>query len=259
MDEYNAYVGLDTHKAFIVPAVAEAGRNGAVTVLGRVGTTPADVARMVERLTRRYGRLEFVYEAGPCGYGVQRQITALGQTCQVAAPSRLLRGSGDRIKNDKRDARTLAVQLRAGLVTPIWVPDAQHEAIRDLVRARGAARREQTRQRQRLQSFLLRQRLIYPGRTSWTRAHRQWLAGLRFAHPAHALVMQEALEAIRQAEERAERLTEQMLELAADWHLAPVAQALQAKGLSVTRLAGNSAGISAIQSARCSARSVRSR
>jgi transposase len=146
----------------------------------------------------------------------------------VAAPSRLLRGSGDRIKNDTRDARTLAVQLRAGLITPIWVPDAQNEAIRDLARARGAAVRDRTRQRQRLQSFLLRQRRPYSGRSSWTRAHRQWLASQRFEHPAHTLVMQEALEAIRQAEDRAARLTRQMLELAKDWHLAPLAQALQA-------------------------------
>lgn len=233
MEEYSAYVGLDTHKEFIVAVVAEAGRSGPVTVLGRIGATEAAVSRLVSRLSAQYGQLEFVYEAGPCGYGVQRQITALGQTCRVAAPSRTLRGRGDRVKTDRRDARALAVQLRAGLVQSIWVPDERHEAIRDLVRARGAAVRDLTRQRQRVQSFLLRQRLIYPGKSSWTRAHLQWLARQRFDHPAQMLVLQEGLEVIRQAVQRRDRLTRQMLELAADWQLAPVARALQAaRGLN---------------------------
>lgn len=228
MEESTAFVGLDVHKDSIVPAVAEGGRGGRVEVLGRIPMERQALRRLVERLSRRYRHLEFCYEAGPCGYGVHRRIEAWGHRCIVVAPSKLSRASGDRVKNDKSDARLLAVALRAGLVVPVWVPDERHEAVRGLVRARRAAVKARKSERQRLSSLLLVHGRCYAGKSRWTRPHWAWLADQRFADPALQLVKQDAIEAIRYNEERVRLLTGSMLATAADWHLAPVAEALQA-------------------------------
>jgi transposase len=228
MEEFTAYVGLDVHKDWIVAAVAEGGRGGRVEGLGRIPTEDRALRRLVERLARRYRRLEFCYEAGPCGYGVHRRITALGHRCVVAAPSKLARAPGDRVKNDKADARHLAVSLRADLVTAVWVPDERHEAVRALVRARRAAVAQRKAERQRLTSLMLTHGRCYQGKSRWTRPHWRWLADQRFTDPTLQQVKQEAIEAIRWHEERVGRLTAQMLAAAADWSLAPMVQALQA-------------------------------
>ena len=185
MDEDRAVcVGLDTHKAKIAVAVAEPGRSGEVRFVGEIANRPDAVRRLVERLGAKHDKLRVCYEAGPCGYGLHRQIIALGHDCTVVAPSLVPRKPGDRVKTNRRDAITLARLHRAGELTAVWIPDPVHEAMRDLVRARTAAMETVRRARQQLQGFLLRHDRVFTGRKAWSPAHRRWLAGLRFAHPA---------------------------------------------------------------------------
>ena len=227
MEKCNMYVGLDVHKNSISVSVAEEGRDGEVRFFGRIGNTRRAMCRLVERLSRDDRVLFFCYEAGPCGYGIYRQISGLGKDCVVVAPSLIPRKPGVRVKTDRRDSGMLAKAHRAGELTAIWVPDAEHEAMRDLVRARGAAVRDVRKARQRLSGFLLRQHRLY-GRKSWTQAHRRWLAKLRFEHPAQQIVLQEYLDAVDTAETRRDRLTREIEELLPAWSMAPVVAAQQA-------------------------------
>lgn len=221
-------VGLDTHKATIAVAVAEPGRLGEVRFQGEIANQPDAVRRLLERLGAKHGTLRVCYEAGPCGYGLHRQITSLGHDCTVVAPSLVPRKPGDRVKTNRRDAVTLARLHRAGELTAVWVPDPVHEAMRDLVRARTAAMETVRRARQQLQGFLLRQGRVFSGRKTWSPGHRHWLAGQRFAHPAQQIVLQEQIDAIAEAERRRDRLGEQIKALVLDWPMAPVVAALQA-------------------------------
>ena len=222
------FIGLDTSKLKISVAVAEEGRQGEVRFVGDIANTPEAVRRLVTKLAGRYRRLALCYEAGPTGYGLYRQITALGHECAVIAPSLIPKRPGERVKTNRRDAVTLARLHRAGELTRIWVPDPDHEAVRELVRAREAAMEELRRTRQHLQSFLLRHGRIFPGRKPWTRAHARWLAELGFEHPAQYLVLREYRQAIADAATRLERLTMQVTEIAATWSMAPVVAAYQA-------------------------------
>ena len=135
-EESEAFVGLDTSKTKISVAVADGGRCGEVRFYGDIDSSPDAVNRLVKKLSAKYQRLHLCYEAGPCGYGLHRQLTALGHQCDVVAPSMIPMRPGDRIKTNRRDAITLARLHRAGELTPVWVPDEAHEAVRDLVRAR---------------------------------------------------------------------------------------------------------------------------
>src|SRR5437764_6204845 len=221
-------VGLDTHKARIAVAVAEPGRAGEVRFRGEIANRPEAVRQRLERLAGKHGRLRVCYEAGPCGYGLHRQIIALGHDCAVVAPSLIPRKPGERVETDRCDALTLARLHRAGELTPVWTPDPTHEAMRDLVRARTVAMEAVRRARQQLQGFLLRHGRVFAGRKTWSPAHRRWLAGLRFEHPAQQVVLQEQIDAIDEAERRRDRLGEQIRELVPGWSLAPVVAALQA-------------------------------
>src|SRR5215510_8433786 len=154
------YVGLDVHKDGIVVAVAEGGLRSEVRDYGRIANTPAALQRLVGKLGHKGVELRFCYEAGPCGYGIQRQLSAAGHDCVVVAPSLIPKRPGDRIKTDRRDASSLAKLHRAGELTAVWVPDPG--AMRDLVRARLDAVRALRRARQQLSSFLLRQGLPLP-------------------------------------------------------------------------------------------------
>ena len=182
---------------------------------------------MAAKLAAKGNELRFCYEAGPCGYGVQRQLSGMGHHCAVVAPSLVPRKPGERIKTDRRDATKLAKMHRAGELTPVWVPDQAHEAIRDLVRARLAAVRNVRQARQQLSSFLLRSGYHYH-RAPWTLAHRRWLANLKFDQPVHYVVLQDCIATVEAAEERRNRLEAQIMASLPEWSLAPVVEALQA-------------------------------
>ena len=139
MEQTITYVGLDVHKDTIVVALAEPGIRGEVREYGKIANTPAALRTLMAKLARRGRALRFCYEAGPCGYGIQRQLTAAGHECAVVAPSLIPRKPGERIKTGRRNANNLAKLHRAGELTPVWVPDPAHEAIRDVIRAREAA------------------------------------------------------------------------------------------------------------------------
>ena len=135
MEQSIIYIGLDEHKDTIAVALAEAGLREEVREHGKISNTRAALKALTDKLAGKKRGLRFCYEAGPCGYGIQRQLSAIGHECAVVAPSLMPRKPGERIKTDRRDAINLAKLHRAGELTPVWVPDQAHEAIRDLVRA----------------------------------------------------------------------------------------------------------------------------
>ena len=227
-DHSEAYVAFDTSKLRNAVALAEAGRSGEVRFLGEIDNTPAATAKLVKKLSGKYDRLTFCYEAGPTGYGLYRQIKSLGHECLVAAPSLILRKPGERVKTNRRDAVSLVKQLRGGDLTAVWVPDPRHEAMRELTRAREVAVEDLRRKRQQISAFLLRQGLHYPGGRAWTKSHRNWLASQKLEYAEQRIAFEEMLLAMRQAQERIERL-EQAIRLAVpDWSLAEVVTALMA-------------------------------
>ena len=227
MAEPITYVGLDVHKETIAVALAAAGKRGEVREYGTIANTPTALKALANKLARSGAALRFCYEAGPCGYGIQRQLSAAGHECVVVAPSLIPRRPGERIKTDRRDAANLARLHRAGELTPVWVPDRAHEAIRDLVRARQAAVRALRQARQQLSGFLLRHGHHYH-RPAWTQMHRRWLAGLRFEQPAHHLVLEDCIATIEAATARRDRLEASIEAALSGWSLAPVVRALQA-------------------------------
>jgi len=223
-----AFIGIDAAKLRNAVAIADAGRDGEVRFLGEVDASPEGMRRLAARLAAKYDRLHFCYEAGPTGYGLHRLLTGLGHHCTVVAPSLIPRKPGDRVKTNRRDALTLARLLRAGELTPVWVPDEGHEAIRDLVRARAAAVETLRVHKQQVSAFMLKHGRHFPRKKAWGARYLRWLQEQRFEHPAQQIVLQEAVEAVRLAKERVERLERTIEEFVPAWSLAPVVRALQA-------------------------------
>jgi transposase len=223
-----AFVAFDTSKLRNAVAIADADRAGEVRFLGEIENTAAAVGKLVRKLAAKYGRLTFCYEAGPTGYGLYRQIKGLGHACMVVAPSLIPKKPGDRVKTNRRDALSLVKQLRAGDLTAVWVPDARHEAMRDLTRARETAVEDLRRKRQQVSAFLLRQGLHYPGERAWTKTHRSWLASQKLEYAEQRIAFEEMLLAMRQAQERIERLEQAIRAAVPDWSLAEVVTALMA-------------------------------
>jgi transposase len=221
------YIGMDVHKGSISVAIAEEGRSGPVRFLGAIPNTPTDVGKLAKKLAKNDNRLEFCYEAGCCGYVIHRQLKALGHACAVVAPSRIPRKPGDRIKTDRRDSEKLATLHRSGDLTPVWVPDETHEAMRDLVRARLDAVMQLMRARQQLIAFLLRYGRSYDAGKNWTQRHRAWLAGQTFDQPAHRIVFQDYVEAVWNAQERRDALVGRIAAMLPEWSLGTLVEALR--------------------------------
>jgi transposase len=201
------HVGLDVHQASIVAAVADS-RAGTLSDWGRFATTEAGLRTLIARL-QALGPAEVwcCYEAGPTGYSLQRTLGAAGVVCLVVAPSLIPVKPGERVKTDRRDARKLARYLQSGQLTPVWVPDADTEALRDLTRARTTAQQVLQEAKTRLRLLLLRRDQAPPaGVAPWTIAYRAWLRGLRWAHPLQQLAFDEARAAVAESEARVARL-----------------------------------------------------
>lgn len=203
MRSLTRFVGLDVHADTIAVAVADG------TAIRSLGVVP-NRAEAVRKLVAKLGPvkdLKVCYEAGPCGYVLYWQLAELGVACEVIAPSLIPVKAGDRVKTDRRDAEKLARCYKNGDLTPIWVPDAEHEALRDLVRARLVAKADQRRARHRLGQLLLRHGVRRPdGLTAWKGKHRVWLNQLQFAQRALQLTFEDYLAEVDHVAERVVRL-----------------------------------------------------
>lgn len=227
------YVGLDVHKDTISVAIAEEGRGNPV-FYGQISSTPEALRGLVNALGGDRSRLRFGYEAGPCGYEVYRQLVSWGYECVVVAPALIPCKPGDRVKTDRRDALSLARLYRAGELTPVWVPDEEQEAIRDLVRCREDGKQQEQKARQRLSAFLLRHGHVYSGKSGWTQAHFRWLEKIRLPQPAQQIVLAEYVQMVRQASARVAALEEEMSRIWPGWSLGPVVEGLMAlRGVSL--------------------------
>jgi len=238
MDEnIKFFVGLDVHKDTIAVAVAEAGREPARLV----GSIAHDVVKLRKLLTR-YGepaRVLVVYEAGPTGYGLQRELARRGYQSQVIAPSLIPKRAGDRIKTDGRDGVRLAELSRAGELRAVWIPDPADEAIRDLARAREDVVNARTQARQQLKGFLLRHDVRYTGKTSWSKTYYRWLGTLNFGLSGAQTAFTEYWQAVTAADERVARLTGALANSIEGWRFEAVVNALQAlRGIDVISAIG---------------------
>jgi len=227
MNESTRFVGLDVHKASI--AVAVAGAFGEPEDHGQIANDPSAVRKLVDRLREPDARLSIACEAGPTGYALHRQLTAMGVECVVVAPSLIPTKPGDRIKTDRRDAAKLARLLRSGDLTPVWVPDEAHEALRDLVRGRADAKEDLLRAKHRLSKFLLRRGIQPPvGVRAWSRAHEAGLNRLTFSRRADQVVFDDYWSVVRDARDRLKRLEVALVGYAAESPHAELLAALEA-------------------------------
>ena len=228
------FIGMDVHKNSITIAIAEEGSRDSARVYGAISNDLDALDKFCRKMVSTASELHFVYEAGPCGYGIHRHLTGKGFDCIVTAPSMIPKKSGDRIKNDTRDAKMLARLHRAGELTAVYVPNTQDEAMRDLSRAREDAVIAGRKAKQRLNAFLLRHGIIYSGKTKWSKAYFNWLSDIAMPHPAQNIALQEYIDAVHESLDRIERLTEQIRQMVPDWRLAPIVEALQAaRGVSL--------------------------
>jgi transposase len=229
------YVGLDVHKESIAVAYVAQDHGAEVVSLGTIGTRQCDLDKLIRPLHSKAKHLVFVYEAGPCGYWLYRYLTKTGHDCGVVAPSLIPKKAGDRGKTDRRDARQLARLMRSGDLTPVYVPQVDDEAIRDLSRAREDSMRDLNAAKYRLKAFLLRQDIRYTGQANWSPAHLRWLAEGVCPTPAQQIVFQEYVRAVTEHTERLQRLEQELHERVKTWRLAPVVEALQAlRGVQFT-------------------------
>src|SRR5271169_2861017 len=210
MREKVRILGLDVHAETISVSIAEPG--GEVRSLGTI----ANRAESIRKLVKKLGPVEHLkacYEAGPTGYVLYWQLAELGVACEVIAPTLVPMKAGDRVKTDRRDAERLARSYRSGDLTAVWVPDEGSEALRDLVRAREAAKQDQLRARHRLSKFLLRTGRRPPaGVKAWTELHMAWVRQLRYAQAARESTRLDYLHEVEHMRERVLRLEQAIAE-----------------------------------------------
>jgi transposase len=219
-----SFVGLDVHYDSIAVGVAPEGREEP-RFLGTVAPQWSALSKTLSRLGAPE-TLKVVYEAGPCGYTLARQLREHGYACEVIAPAKIKRAPGDRIKTDRRDALLLARAARAGELVSVTIPDERDEALRDLSRSREDAVRARLKARQQLKALLLRHGHRYMGKSSWTQAHERYLARVSFSQPAQNIAFTEYRLAVHDAHERVERLTGSLRSQLEHWRMRPVVEAL---------------------------------
>ncbi len=210
-------VGLDVHARSVVGCGLDA-ETGELFER-RLTPDPGEIAAWIASLP---GPVKVVYEAGPTGYALARFLLAAGIVCMVAAPSKLVRPSGDRVKTDARDARHLARLLHLGEIVEVAIPSVGQEAARDLVRARDDCRGDLMAAQHRLTHLLLRRGIVYYGGHPWTGAHQLWLRQQHFDRPALQTTFDEAFDAVLVATARRDRLDTAIAAMAADSEFTPV-------------------------------------
>ncbi|MGF6805366.1 transposase [Paraburkholderia sp. Clong3] len=231
------YVGLDVHKDSIT--VAYAIGTGEVELLGKIGTTQADVERLCKRLQSKARCVSIVYEAGPCGYGLYRQLVQKEFQCMVCAPSLIPRKPGEHIKTDRRDAVKLVRSLRAGDLSAVYVPSVDDEAFRDLARAWVIAKDDLKRARQRVKAFLLSHGVRYTRSADWGPAHRRWLSAHSFDSAWQQFAFEELRRAIEDRLAQCDRLESALREAVVNWRFYPAVLGLQAmRGVQFTTAVG---------------------
>ena len=228
------YVGMDVHKDSITIAIADDGRDGEVRFYGKIVHNLNQIDKVMRKLISQNSELRCVYEAGPCGYPLHRHLSNKGIDCAVVAPALIPKKSGDRVKTDRRDAVKLAILHRAGELTPVYVPDQEDEAIRDLVRTRADIQKAVRKLKQQINAFLLRHGISYPGKSKWSKMHRNWLAAIKMLHPAQQIAVTEYLDALANMEARILRINAQILSFCKTWRLRSAVEALQSlRGISL--------------------------
>lgn len=218
------FIGLDAHAESIAIGVAEPGR-AAARFVGTVGPRVAELTKALGKLGSR-SALSIVYEAGPCGFTLARDLAGAGYRCEVVAPSKIPRRPGERVKTDRRDALMLASLARAGELTRVNVPDERDEAVRDLSRARTDAVRARLKARQQLKALLLRHGHRYTGKTSWSATHERYLARIAFAHRAQDVAFVEYRQAVSEGNARVERLNDALAQELECWRMRSLVHAL---------------------------------
>ncbi|WP_415905966.1 IS110 family transposase [Neptuniibacter sp. QD72_48] len=224
------FIGLDTHKEFVEVAYVQDQRQADIVHLGRISSSKLSMTKLTRQMQSKYPKatLHFVYEAGPCGYWVYRLLTSLGFPCYVVAPSLIPKKPGERIKTDKRDAMKLANLLRTGDLDPIYVPEPEDEAIRDLSRARETAMKDLKDGKYQLKALLLRNNIKPTVQDNWSQKHLRWLTELILPYPSQQIVLQEYIQTITERIKRLERLDNELIHHVKNWRYYPVEKAIQA-------------------------------
>jgi transposase len=219
---------MDVHKDSMAVAYVAQEHGAEVTYLGSIGTRQCDIDQLTRKMQSKATHLIFVYEAGPCGYWLYRDLTQKGYDCWVVAPSLIPKKPGDRVKTDRRDAVQLARLARSGDLTAVDVPTVEDEASRDRTRAREDTIRDLQAAQFRLKAFWLRHDSRSTGRATWGPAHLRWLSEVVCPTPPQQIVFQADVRAVHEPTERLPRLEQELQDQVTSWRLHPVVEALQA-------------------------------